>query len=100
MKYTAPIFRDINAVYHDCLGHLSSRQSVSPFRSIQLLLATVINSFTEQNIASLCRQLFCIYLSIFILLFSLPTFAFTVFAFREKKGKAKKWALNLFLVLS
>lgn len=87
MKYTAPIFRDINAVFHDYLGQLSSRQNVSPFRSIQLLLATVINSFTEQTIASLCRQLCCIYLSIYILLFSLSTFAFTVFAFREKRKR-------------
>jgi len=87
MKYREPIFRDINAVFHDFLGQLSSCQNVSPFRSIQLLLATVINGVTEQNIASLCRQLFCIYLSICVLLFSLPTCAFTFFAFREKKEK-------------
>jgi len=84
MKYTAPIFLDINAVFQDYLGRLSSRQSVSHFRSIQLLLATVIYSFTEQNIASLFRQLFSIYLSIYVLLFNLPTFAFTVFAFHVK----------------
>jgi hypothetical protein len=87
MKNTAPIFRDMCAVFHDYLGQLPSRQSVSPFRSIQLLLSTVINSFTEQNIASLCHQLYCIYLSIFVLLFSLPTFAFTVFVFREKRKR-------------
>jgi len=67
MKYTAPVFRDINAVFHDYWGQLSSRQSVILFRSTQLLLATVINSFTEYRL--LCRQLFCVYLSIYVLLF-------------------------------
>lgn len=90
MKHTAPIFRDIDAVFQEYLGQLSCRQIVA-FRSTQLLVETVINSFTEQNIASLCRQSVFIYL--FMYFYSLYLLSLSQFLpsakKREKLGKGR-----------